>query len=375
MNSSDTIAKKKAKLQANGIIIPQELIPELESEFNAPSVSTGRLVFCLQSPDDKHELAPVFIVNGKHSAKSPFHMVKSDSKLEVWENGKKYTDIVMIPRPKFYDSFTTDGVPMYKVGVIVSPDHLRTVVNQNCFYQEAGKPCKFCAVQYWWNSKVQKTVTQVFETVVTGVKENSIKHVSLTTATLNTRDKGLAGLVECAKLISSEVKVPMMIEFEPFNDQVLLDSLIQEARKAGVITSFCNIESFDPQIRQEVMPLKGRVPVDTYIKAWHKCIEVFGKNEVYTVVVVGIGETDESILKGVEMAAANGVITFLVPHSPAVGAFFENMEPPHYVRMLHLYEEAINIYKKYGLDIWASQAGCARGGAFSGLKEVSRYGI
>ncbi len=75
------------------------------------------------------------------------------------------------------------------------------------------------------------------------------------------------------------------------------------------------------------------------------------------------------------MAASNGVITFLVPHSPAVGAIFEDMNPPDYERMLFLYENAINIYKKYGLDLWASRAGCARGGAFSAIKEVDKFGI
>ncbi len=373
--SRDTVARKKAKLQASGIKIPYDVMVELEAKFNAPSVRTGRLVFCLPSTDNETELSPVFVVNGKHSVESPYHLEKINSRFEVWENENKYTDIVLMPRPRFYDYCTSDNVPMNKVGVIVAPGHLRTVVNQKCFYQEVGKACKFCAVQYWWNSNVKKTISQVFETIVAGVKEREIAHVSLTTATSNAKDKGLLGLVECAQMISSEVKIPMMIEFEPFDDLELLESLIKKARSAGVITAFCNIECFDPEVRHETMPLKGMVSINTYLKAWHKCIEIFGKNEVYTVVVVGIGESDESILEGVEMAASHGVITFLVPHSPAIGAIYEDMESPHYDRLLHLYEKANAIYLKYGLNIWASGAGCARGGAFSGLKEVSKYGI
>jgi biotin synthase-related radical SAM superfamily protein len=122
------------------------------------------------------------------------------------------------------------------------------------------------------------------------------------------------------------------------------------------------------------MPAKGKVEISTYIKTWEKCLDIFGKNEVYTVVVVGIGEDDNSILKGVEMAASHGVITFLVPHSPAIGAAFEDMDSPTSERMLYLYENAVNIYQKYGLDLWASKAGCARGGAFSAIKEVSKFG-
>jgi biotin synthase-related radical SAM superfamily protein len=252
---------------------------------------------------------------------------------------------------------------------------MRSVVSQNCFYYEIGKPCKFCAVRYWWNSKIQKTPKQIYEAIVSGFEENVIKHVSLTTATLNTTGKGLEGLVETAKLISSRIEIPIMFEFEPITDLSLLVSLLQEAKKTGVTTVFCNIECFDKHIREEVMPAKGKLEIATYIKTWEKCLDVFGKNEVYTVVVVGIGEDDNSILQGIEMAASNGVITFLVPHSPAVGAIFEDMDPPDYERMLHLYENAVHIYQKYGLDLWASQAGCARGGAFSAIKEVDRFGI
>jgi biotin synthase-related radical SAM superfamily protein len=166
-----------------------------------------------------------------------------------------------------------------------------------------------------------------------------------------------------------------MFEFEPVSDDAVLDSLLREAKQSGVTTTFSNIECFDERIREDIMPAKGKITTSTYLKTWKKCLELFGKNEVYTVVIVGIGEDDDSILNGVEMAASNGVITFLVPHSPAAGAVFEDMNPPDYERMLSLYSRAANIYKKYGLDLWASTAGCAHGGAFSAIKEVDKFGV
>ena len=372
---SDTVSKKKARFQSKGVRIPQELVAELERKHNTPAVRTGRLVFCLEAPDTKKSLIPVFIVNGKHVSQSPFHMVKNGSHYEIWEENKKYTDIIMIPRPKFYDFFTRDTVPMFKVAVIVAPGHMRSVVSQKCLYYELGKPCKFCAVQHWWDSNIKKTSIQVCETVTAGVKEGAVTHASLTTATLNTRGKGLEGLVETAKLIAAMVKIPLMLEFEPSADSALVDELLTEAKSSGITTVFCNIECFDASVREEVMPLKGKVKTATYVKTWEKGLDIFGKNEVYTVVVVGIGEDDDSILRGVEIAASHGVITFLVPHMPAIGAVYEDMEPPGYDRMLYLYDRAVTIYKKYGLDLWASKAGCARGGAFSAIKEVDRFGI
>jgi biotin synthase-related radical SAM superfamily protein len=264
---------------------------------------------------------------------------------------------------------------MHKVGVIVGPGHLRSVVNQRCFYQQKGKACKFCAVHYWWDGALDKAPTQVAETVEAGVREGAVQHVSLTTATLNTKGKGLESLVEAASLIQARVKIPVMLEFEPINDFGLLDSLLHEAEEAGVTTVSCNIECFDASLRQEVMPIKGRNPIALYVKTWEKCLEIFGKNEVFSVAIAGLGEDDDTMLKGIEMAASHGVMTFLVPHSPTLGAVFENMDAPSAERMLSLYEKAVRIYDKYGLNLCLSQSGCVRGGGFSAIKDVARFGI
>jgi radical SAM protein (TIGR04043 family) len=376
LNRPDPVTRKKAELQARGIRIPPELVDELESRYNAPSVRTGRIVLCLESPAGDGELLPVFIVNGKRSQDSPLHLAKNDNgDYEVRVNDEKYTDVTLLPRPGFYDFKTPSGVPAHKLAVIVGPGHMRSVVNQRCHYQQTGRPCKFCAVRNWWDANVEKTTAEIAEVVATGVNEGVVRHISLTTATLNTKGKGLETLVETARQIRAKVDIPVMLEFEPIDDYSLLDSLFGEANKAGVTTVSCNIECFDESLRTEIMPAKGRLPVATYIKTWEKCLDIFGKNEVFTVVIAGIGETDASLIRGIEMAASHGVMTFLVPHSPAVGAVYEDMGAPDADRMLSLYERAANIYKKYGLDIRACRAGCVRGGGFSAVKDVARFGV
>ncbi len=375
MNRSDSLARKKAELQSRGVKIPQELTGELETRCNVPSIKTGRMVLCLESPENKGELVPAFIVNGKRVSASPFHLVRNGSnRYEVWKDDEKYTDITLLPRPEFYDSITGSGIPGHKLAVVVGPGHLRSVVNQRCYYHQTGEACRFCAIQHWWDANIEKALPEIADTVAAAVNEGVAQHVSLTTATLNTEGKGLEHLAETAKLIQSRANIPIMLEFEPIDDYSLLDSLLKEARQAGVTTVSCNIECFDESLRQEVMPAKGKIPVATYISTWEKCLEIFGDNEVFTVAVAGIGEEDESILKGVEIAASHGVMTFLVPHSPAIGAAYEDMEAPGADRMISLYEQAVGIYRKHGLDLCACKAGCVRGGGFSAIKDVARFG-
>jgi radical SAM protein (TIGR04043 family) len=376
MNPKDSVVRKKAELQSRGIRIPGELVSELEANFNASAVRTGRIVLCLESPAGNGDLMPVFIVNGKRGQNSPLHLVKNDGKgFEVWAGDEKYADVKLLPRPRFYDHMTADGIPRYKLGVIVGPGHLRSVVNQRCYYQQTGNACKFCAVQHWWNADTNKATEEIANTVAMGVAEDVVSHISLTTATLNTSGKGLEQLVETAGLIRAKANIPIMLEFEPIEDFSLLDSLLRRAKQAGVTTVSCNIECFDEDLRPEIMPSKGRIPISAYIKAWEKCREIFGENEVFTVGIAGIGESDESILRGVEIAASHGVMTFIVPHSPAIGAIYEDKAAPGAVRMLSLYSRAVAIYERYGLDLNACRAGCVRGGGFSAIKDVANFGI
>jgi hypothetical protein len=51
------------------------------------------------------------------------------------------------------------------------------------------------------------------------------------------------------------------------------------------------------------------------------------------------------------------------------------MDAPSPERMLYLYEHAVGIYRKYGLDLCSSQSGCVRGGGFSAIKDVAKFGV
>ena len=357
------LGRKKTELQAKGVKIPEELFDELENEWNAPAVRNGRFVFCLESPDDG-TLTTVLIINGKFVERSPFYMVKNDlGTFEVWKDDEKYTDVVLLPRPQFYDKLTSDGVPMSDVAVIGEPNHLRSVLNQRCGYQQIGKACKFCAIESWWAGYTDKSPAQVAEVAEIAYKEGMAKHVTLSTGTRLSQGKGLEDIVETAKLIHAKADVTKTLNFEPLTDFSLLESLLREGKQAGATTALCNVECFDESLREYIMPMKGKNTIADYIKVWQKCVDIFDHNEVYTMVIAGIGEDDASILRGVELAASVGVVASIVPHTPMRKAVFEDMEPPATERMLYLYEEALPIYEKYGLKLYGGT-----GGIYTSLK-------
>ena len=356
------LGRIKTELQTHGVIVPPELQDELEREWNAPAIKNGRFVFCLESPDGF--LTTVLIINGKFAENSPFHMVKTAAgKFEVWKEYQKYTDVVLLPRPGFYGKVTGDGVRMSDIAVIGEPDHLRSVLNQRCGYQQLGKACKFCAVESWWAGYRDKSPRHVAEVAEAAYSEGMARHVTLSTGTRLSRGKGLEDLVETARLIHQKASVTKTLNFEPLTDFGMLESLLLEGRKYGATTALCNIECFDESLREDIMPLKGKNSIADYIKVWKKCVDIFDHNEVYTMVIAGLGESDKSILEGVELAASYGVVASIVPHTPMRKAVYENMAPPDVSRMLYLYEEALPIYEKYGLKLYGGT-----GGIYTSLK-------
>ncbi|OGO23981.1 MAG: hypothetical protein A2144_06530 [Chloroflexi bacterium RBG_16_50_9] len=357
------LGRKKTELQTSGVLVSSELQDELTREWNAPAIKNGRFVFCLESPDDGR-LTTVLIINGKFAEKSPFHMVKTGpGKFEIWKDDEKYTDIVLLPRPKFYDNLTTDGVRMSDIAVIGEPDHLRSVLNQRCGYQRIGQACKFCAVESWWAGYTDKSPTHVAEVAEAAYQEGIASHVTLSTGTKLSRGKGLEDLVETAKLIQKKARVTMTLNFEPLSDFTMLESLLREGKAAGATTALCNIECFDESLREDIMPMKGKNTIEDYLRVWQTCVDIFEHNEVYTMVIAGLGESDESILKGVELAASTGVVASIVPHTPMRKAVYEDMRPPEVDRMLYLYEQALPIYEKYGLKLYGGT-----GGIYTSLK-------
>jgi radical SAM protein (TIGR04043 family) len=357
MEDSGVLGRISVELQTHGVIVPADLRDELEREWNAPAIKRGRFVFLIRQPSTGL-FTTILIINGKFAERSPFSLSRTtEGGFEVLKNGKHYTDVFMLPRPLYYDMVTGDGVPMSDVAVIGEPGHLRTVLNQRCGYQQIGKGCKFCAIESWWAGYMDKTPDHVAQVAEAAWKEDMARHITLSTGTKLTAGKGLEDLVAAARLVRERTDMTMTLNFEPLNDYALLDSLLQEGREAGVTTVLCNIECFDVSLRRDVMPMKGKNTIEDYRRVWEKCVNIFDHNEVHTMVIAGLGEDDDSILRGVEMAASMGVVVSIVPHTPMINAAFEDMEPPSVERILNLYQQALPIYERYGLKLYGGTGG------------------
>jgi radical SAM protein (TIGR04043 family) len=364
----ESVARKKIELQARGIRIPPEYVDEIEEKYNFPGIRFGWNIFCFEAPDN--EIIHTFVSGGAFTKNSPYHIVKTDDKWEVHKNGEKYVSLVMTPKPEFYNKTTSSGIPMPKVATLGSPTHMNVVRTMRCIYSEKGVPCTFCAYRNAWAQEGTKSAVDIAEVVEAAYQEGAIEHVSITTGTLPTQEKGLEGIIDAAKEISKRVDIPIKCSFEPQKDLSILD----EAHAAGLDVISINIECFDEKVRAEVLPnAKGLTSFDKYFKNLDRCVEIFGKNQVFSVVPLGLGDPDEVTLKGCDMISSHDVIPWVEPFHPLPGALWEDRTPMPPDQILNLYQGVVSILKKYNLNLAETKAGCVKVGVYGALIEVEKY--
>jgi radical SAM protein (TIGR04043 family) len=367
----------KTELQCNGVKVASSIQVQIEKITGLEKASTLQIERASGAGPSggKYILLPgeacleVPMVQ-RFTSFSPY-ILKSDEKewfIEKEESGLRLP-IRFVPQPHFYCKYTSKGVPMYKVALLHGVDCLATTVNPACHYWRIGKPCKFCGIEVplrTGRSIGRKDPNQFVEVLDEALKERVCRHITLTSGTRGTPDKGALDYVHFVRTIKEFTDVPTYVQVPPPKDFKYLDLLAD----AGVDSIGIHAESFDEKILREICPGKfADANLERYFEAWRYCVGLFGENQVSTFILIGLGESDSVILNGTEKLAQIGVITFLAPHIPVLGSTLENSTPPSSRRMLRLYRSAAEIMKKYGLNPSKIKAGCTVCSACGGLQD------
>ncbi|UCE15734.1 MAG: MSMEG_0568 family radical SAM protein [Candidatus Bathyarchaeota archaeon] len=294
--------------------------------------------------------------------KNYFLMRKSEETVEE-------VPVEIAPSPNFYFKTTSDGTPMWKVALLHGTNCLATTVYQKCDYWKLGKKCKFCGIELSLKSGATipvKTPRQFREVVEAAAEESVCSHITLTTGTTTSPDRGSILLAEVVREVKSYRNIPIHVQVEPPDEDKYLEMLAD----AGADTIGLHVETFDRGVLEEVCPGKAETMLERYFEAWKWSVELFGEEQVSSFIIAGLGESDESILRGAEELARIGVIPYLIPFRPIVGTEFEDKSPPSPKRMISLYKQIAEILRTYGLNPSRSKAGCVYCGACSAIKET-----
>lgn len=282
---------------------------------------------------------------------------------------------IEFPRqPRFYALSTADGVPYSHIATLHGADVLATTVLQTCIrYASRRKACKFCAIGQSLaagRTVAHKTPPQLAEVAKAAVELDGIKHMVMTTGTPPGDDRGAQVLCDSAFAIRAAVDLPIQAQCEPPDT----DRWFVRMKAAGIDTLGMHLEVVSPAVREHIMPGKAQVPVAKYMASFEAAVAVFGRGQVSTYILAGLGDTREEILAVCEQLVAIGVYPFVVPFVPIAGTPLEDHPAPDAAWMKSILAPLGAMVSSAGLLSKDIKAGCGKCGACSSLSQYEKDG-
>jgi radical SAM protein (TIGR04043 family) len=305
---------------------------------------------------------------------SPYLVEKPDAfgRSRVLRDGLPLGDVTFPLRPRFYDLATADGVPYSKIAVLHGRDVLATTVLQTCIrYQSRTKTCQFCAIGQSLaagRTIERKTPAQLGEVAKAAVRLDGVRHMVMTTGTPPGKDRGAAILCESAAGVKAAVDLPIQVQCEPPDD----DAWFARMRESGADALGMHLEAVTEDVRHRIMPGKAQVAVEHYFRAFEAAVPVFGRGQVSTYILAGLGDERQDILATCERLVAIGVYPFVVPFVPISGTPLESYPVPDPSFMHSILRPLARMLVEGGLRSVDVKAGCAKCGACSALSTYER---
>ena len=303
------------------------------------------------------------------AARSPYSaMLKPNSRGAILQLNEEAIASISFPdAPQFYALSTAEGIPYWKIALLHSHDVLATTVLQTCSrYRDLDTACQFCAIEQSLaadRTLARKSPAHLAEVAEAAVRLDGIKHMVMTSGTSHTRDRGAAYLTECTYAIKQRVVIPVQVQCEPPDDF----AWFQKLKEAGVDSLGMHLEALTPSVRAKVMPGKAEVSIGYYYQAFASAVSVFGRGQVSTYLLAGLGDSRETLVEGCDRLIQMGVYPFVVPFVPISGTPLENHPAPSSELMFAIYQQVGELLKRAGMSSTDIKAGCGKCGACSAL--------
>jgi len=300
---------------------------------------------------------------------SPYTLRLDGAKPSLYRENELVGVVGLPRRPKIYDMQTADGIPYWKIALL-HLDSIASTVVQKCIYWGTHEQCGFCGIELTRGEQTipVKTPAQLAEVCSAAHELDGAVDATLTTGSINRRDRGALYISRCAAAIKDACGMPVQVQFEPPDEL----SVIEDVRRAGVDAVGIHVETFDPDVLARVAAGKAQCGVEGYFRTWEKAVEVFGRGRVTTYVILGMGERRELIEEGCRRAIEMGVYPFVVPIRPVPGTLLEHTPTPDPDYVAAIYRSVSAMLAESGLDHSDAAAGCARCQACSGLSAWER---
>jgi len=246
------------------------------------------------------------------------------------------------------------GIAIRKKGKIIAygtlehplchcPGQAYITVSERCIFD-----CKFCPVPLLGGHV--KTLEEIIGLVEEAAKNREFSAISLTSGVAASPEKEVEYMVQIVRELSWRYDVPIGVSVYP------TETSSEDLKAAGACEIKYNVETMDPEIFRKVCP---GLSLDDILAALEKAVGIFGRNHVSSNFIIGLGETDECVEKGVEVLAGMGIIPNLRPisaHPLRAGQI--TIDRPDSYRLLRLTRINRAALERHGLSVLEARTMC-----------------
>jgi len=222
------------------------------------------------------------------------------------------------------------------------PGQAYITLSEKCVFD-----CKFCPVPKL-DGKV-KSLKEVLDLIEKAHAAGKMTAISITSGIAETAEKEVDRAVEVVEAVK-KYNVPIGVSVYPTSDSS------QRLKDAGAVEIKYNVETMDRDVYARVCVGQS---LDYILESLRDAVEIFGKNRVYSNIIIGLGESDETVENAIEELTTMGVIPILragAMHPLRVGEV--NIERPTRDRILKLTRVLRRILDENGLRADVSQTMC-----------------
>lgn len=180
------------------------------------------------------------------------------------------------------------------------PEQAYITLSEKCIYD-----CQFCPVP-----KMQggiKDSKKVHQMVAEAYATGELKAISLTSGVAVSPEKEVKRMVDIVKQLTREYDLPIGVSVYPTTESSA------ELYSAGACEVKYNVETMDPELFRRFCP---DLSLYTVLDALDIAVNVFGRNRVSSNFIIGLGESDETVRKGIKRLTDRCIIPILRPISP-----------------------------------------------------------
>jgi hypothetical protein len=277
-------------------------------------------------------------------SRSPYLLDVHEERFVITNGSAIYQYVSLPPRPAYYDSLTTAGTTMSRVG-IMQGDRLTMSLTNFCVFWGTDDVCQYCSIGLnRSNDEFYKSVTDVVETSVAATREGVANHIAINAGGLPGDDRGALLYARYARSLRERIGVPIAAQLLPPKD---LD-FVNHLKDGGYSEVTYDVEIFDWDANSLTSPGKAAIGLSHYVATLKRAVEVFGVGNVSSNLIAGL-ESAQSAARGVSLFASLGVVPKLIVFRPLEGTPLSEHAPPAVTELIHIYQQCHEAAAEHGM--------------------------